>query len=169
MPAIGSRLTIDGQDWLQLKVFSRKADPTLVGAADAVSMQRSLAQFESVLKSRIEQDAVVFTLELPVEPALVPGSAVKIEQVLCNLGNNAIDATAENTVVRTLNVSLLLDADRIVLRMRDNGPGLNDDQLQHRFDPFFTTKPVGKGVGIGLAIAYGIVQEIGGKLARAQS
>jgi len=61
-------------------------------------------------------------------------------------------------------VSLGLDADETVLRVADNGEGLEDAALERLFDPFFTTKPVGQGVGLGLAISYGIVQEMGGKL-----
>jgi len=51
--------------------------------------------------------------------------------------------------------------------LRDNGPGLSDRALPRIFEPFFTTKDVGQGVGLGLALAYGIIQEHGGTISAA--
>jgi two-component system sensor histidine kinase HupT/HoxJ len=51
-----------------------------------------------------------------------------------------------------------------VTDFRDNGPGVEAENLAKIFDPFFTTKPVGKGTGLGLAISYGIVERHGGRL-----
>ena len=51
--------------------------------------------------------------------------------------------------------------------LRDNGPGLSDRALPRIFEPFFTTKDVGQGVGLGLALAYGIIQEHGGRISAA--
>ncbi|MBD2740234.1 PAS domain S-box protein [Coleofasciculus sp. FACHB-1120] len=47
----------------------------------------------------------------------------------------------------------------VVIRIRDNGPGMSEDVIKRLFDPFFTTKPVGKGTGLGLSISYQIVVE----------
>lgn len=56
------------------------------------------------------------------------------------------------------------DKDRMLLvQMRDNGVGLQEDHLDKVFEPFFTTKGVGPGKGLGLAVVYGIVSEHGGK------
>ena len=54
-----------------------------------------------------------------------------------------------------------------VVTLRDNGPGLSDETLPRIFEPFYTTKDVGQGVGLGLALAYGIVQEHGGRISAA--
>jgi two-component system, NtrC family, sensor kinase len=56
------------------------------------------------------------------------------------------------------------DADKVVIRISDNGPGIPKDLLPRIFDPFFTTKPVGIGTGLGLSIAHGIIAEHGGTL-----
>jgi two-component system NtrC family sensor kinase len=53
----------------------------------------------------------------------------------------------------------------LVLAVTDNGEGIPDENLPKIFDPFFTTKPEGKGVGLGLAVAYGIVIAHGGEVA----
>jgi C4-dicarboxylate-specific signal transduction histidine kinase len=51
------------------------------------------------------------------------------------------------------------DGRRAVVEIRDTGPGLTDEVQKRVFEPFFTTKDVGRGTGLGLALAYGIVQD----------
>ncbi len=90
----------------------------------------------------------------------------QIQQVLLNLIINAeqamIGANGRGTlVVRTWHD---LDRDAVVLEVTDDGPGVPEDVQPKIFDPFFTTKDVGKGTGLGLTVAYAIVQEHGGRI-----
>jgi signal transduction histidine kinase len=55
-------------------------------------------------------------------------------------------------------------ADGIVLEVQDTGIGIHPDDEKHIFEPFFTTKLDGKGVGLGLAVVYGIVTRHGGRI-----
>jgi signal transduction histidine kinase/CheY-like chemotaxis protein len=90
----------------------------------------------------------------------------QIQQVLLNLIINAeqamIGAHGRGTlIVRTWHD---LDRDAVVLEVTDDGPGVPEDVQPKIFDPFFTTKEVGKGTGLGLTVAYAIVQEHGGRI-----
>ncbi|WP_127996777.1 sensor histidine kinase [Piscinibacter defluvii] len=101
----------------------------------------------------------------PGPPCPVTGSAGQLLQVLMNLVQNAYDAAATRPdTAPALWITLEREADRVRLRLRDNGPGIAPEHLSRIFDPFFTTKPVGKGTGLGLSISYGIVEQHGGRL-----
>jgi signal transduction histidine kinase len=61
-------------------------------------------------------------------------------------------------------ISTKLVGDEIVMKIEDNGAGMDEETLAKLFDPFFTTKPVGKGMGLGLSISYGIIQQHDGRI-----
>ena len=98
----------------------------------------------------------------------VMGSSGQIQQVVMNLVQNACDATAEMAKPR-LEIRAERAGDSVVIRFRDNGPGIPPENLPHIFEPFFTTKPVGKGTGLGLTISYGLVEKHGGRLEAANA
>jgi CheY-like chemotaxis protein len=98
---------------------------------------------------------------------------VQLQNAILNLSINARDAmpsggdvtiSAENTVVDARRAEdLELDAgDYICLSVRDNGPGIPEDVIEHVYEPFFTTKDVGEGSGLGLSMVYGFVRQSGG-------
>ena len=59
-------------------------------------------------------------------------------------------------------MSVLPEGNELVLEFSDSGPGVRDPQ--RIFDPFYTTKPVGKGMGLGLSVTYGVVQDHQGQI-----
>lgn len=89
--------------------------------------------------------------------------AHQIKQVLLNLVINAEQAMKAHGGGR-LAVRTRRDGDRVVLEVEDNGPGIPEDLHGRIFDPFFTTKSVGEGTGLGLSVAFALVQEHGGRL-----
>jgi two-component system cell cycle sensor histidine kinase/response regulator CckA len=90
----------------------------------------------------------------------------QLQQVLLNLIINAEQAMLSThgrgvVVVRTWHDA---DQESVVLEINDDGPGIPDEVQPKIFDPFFTTKDVGKGTGLGLTVAYAIIQEHGGRI-----
>ena len=90
----------------------------------------------------------------------------QVQQVLLNLLINAEQAMLSSNGRGTLVVRSWHDVEReaVVLEINDDGPGIAPDLQPKIFDPFFTTKEVGKGTGLGLTVAYAIVQEHGGRI-----
>ena len=84
------------------------------------------------------------TLELTADPDLV-------EQVLINLMRNAVQALAGRSDARVDLTAHLDDRGHVIIRVRDNGPGILEDVQEHVFIPFFTTKRDGSGIGLALS------------------
>jgi two-component system NtrC family sensor kinase len=89
------------------------------------------------------------------------GRPQQIVQVLVNLLVNAGQASAEGGRVR---VSTHREADGARVEIRDTGPGLSPEARRHLFEPFFTTRAHGTGMGLGLAVAHGIITAHGGRI-----
>ncbi|MNC39410.1 Sensor protein FixL [compost metagenome] len=115
-----------------------------------------------LLEPRIRQDDVLVLRQRNAE-AWVEGDAIRLEQVLVNLLHNALDAMLGKDV-RELRIDLQRAGDDWLLEVGDSGGGIAAEDLPRVFEPFFTTKPVGEGLGLGLAVSYGIVRELGGQL-----
>jgi two-component system NtrC family sensor kinase len=100
-------------------------------------------------------------VELPV----VSCDAAQIQQVLINLVMNGAEATQTRGGGKVI-VTTKLSEDRksIALEVADNGDGISPENLSKIFDPFYTSKEEGKGVGLGLAVVYGIVEEHRGEI-----
>jgi two-component system sensor histidine kinase HupT/HoxJ len=81
-----------------------------------------------------------------------------------NLVQNALDAMRDRAQPPRLLISAGQDATTAWLSVRDNGPGIDAQDLGRIFDPFFTTKPIGQGTGLGLSISYGIIADHRGSL-----
>jgi PAS domain S-box-containing protein len=90
----------------------------------------------------------------------------QVQQVLLNLVINAEQAmlSAKGRGTLVLHTWHNLERESVVLEVSDDGPGVPEDVQPKIFDPFFTTKEVGKGTGLGLTVAYAIVQEHGGRI-----
>ncbi len=86
----------------------------------------------------------------------------ELNQVFMNLLVNAAHAiTAERG---TITISTGVEGPNVWVEVADTGAGIAQENLKRIFDPFFTTKPVGRGTGLGLSLAYGIVQKHGGRM-----
>ncbi len=113
------------------------------------------------------KDGITSSVDVP-EGLEVRGDSNQIVQVLVNLTQNAIDAIrtkvfpeGESAVIA---IKAVLDGTRVIITLRDNGPGISEEIRNKVFDPFFTTKDVGSGMGLGLSICHRIVSEHGGRI-----
>ncbi|MBO9472293.1 sensor histidine kinase [Shimia sp. R10_1] len=140
----------------QLKSYARKGGDEL----HPVDMGEAVASALSMMEPQLRQRKVQISKIVPSETVKVMGDRVRLEQVMINLLRNALDATE---AVTDPEIEILLAAgETATLTVRDNGPGI--DNLDSLFEPFFTTKQPGDGVGLGLAISSGIVNDLGGRL-----
>jgi two-component system C4-dicarboxylate transport sensor histidine kinase DctB len=140
----------------QLKSYARKGGTDLAPVNMGDAVHSALSMMEPQLKRR----QVRINVAVPERAVMVMGDRVRIEQVIINLMRNAIDATQS---VEMPQIDVLLSAgETATLTVRDNGHGIDD--LTSLFEPFYTTKQPGDGVGLGLAISSGIVNDLGGRL-----
>jgi len=133
----------------------------------------SPARHEPVLLNQAVQEVVALvaaeahekrvTIQLPAkqQPAWVKGDAIALSQIVLNVFRNAIDAVAE-APKRDIVVECVTEMGRVILRIRDSGPGLSDNQLTQAGTPFFSTKST--GMGLGLSISKAIAEQHGGTL-----
>nr|WP_208642391.1 ATP-binding protein [Methylobacterium terrae] len=143
----------------QLKGFARKAS----GRRDPVALVSVVRASLEVVEGRLS--GIDLALALPEPSPYVLGEGPRLEQVVVNLVQNALDAVAGAKNPR-IAVTVRVTGERAVLEVGDNGGGLPDGGGQV-FDAFFTTKA--NGLGLGLAISRGIVEDSGGTLSAGAS
>lgn len=108
----------------------------------------------------------------PPEEIWVTGGPIRLQQVMVNLINNALDAMEgqSDPVVDIATTEAPAGTSAgIALRVRAAGADLDPTTTARRFDPFFTTKPSGKGLGLVLSISYKIITDFGGQLTAANT
>jgi two-component system C4-dicarboxylate transport sensor histidine kinase DctB len=140
----------------QLKSYARRD----ANQFQPVNMGDAIYSALALMEPQLRERKVDITRALPEDPVWVMGDRVRIEQVIINLLRNAMDAT--QTAAEPRIDILLAVGETAVLTVRDNGSGIAD--IENLFEPFYTTKEAGDGVGLGLAISSGIVNDLGGRL-----
>ena len=154
--AIGRLVDRIGGLTRQLKGFARRAS----GRREPVAVDEILRGSLEIVAHRARDENI--DLVVRAEPGLSAiGEGARLEQVLVNLLQNALDAVA-GRAGRRVELGVTGTEAHVRIAVRDNGPGITDAVRAQIFDAFFTTKP--DGLGLGLAIARGIVEECGGTL-----
>lgn len=136
----------------------RQAEPVSVDVGKAVEDAFYVFQVQAEKQGvRVERN-VSGTLPL------ITANEHAVEQIFANLFKNALDAVEPRAGVITISASHEPLLGYVSIRVADNGPGIPEESMKKLFDPFFSTKEVGKGTGLGLAVVYGLVQEMGGSI-----
>jgi C4-dicarboxylate-specific signal transduction histidine kinase len=126
---------------------------------EVLDLGRMVDEVVALMADEAQSYHVVISCKLPTLPVQVVGDAIQFSQVVLNVVRNAIEAMGDATK-RELDISLVRDAGRAVLRIRDTGPGLSPDALLQAGSPFFTTKA--SGLGLGLSISHTIMKQFNG-------
>jgi len=126
--------------------------------ATRIDISEMIKTILQLTNHQLELVNVVCTVDLPSAPFTAWGDYGQIQQCLLNLIFNAIDAMPKGGRL-FIKGGEDETTDFIWLELTDIGHGIDPEDLQHIFEPFFTTKIAGKGVGLGLAMVYGIIHE----------
>ncbi|MEG5062784.1 response regulator [Microcoleus sp. B3-A4] len=155
---------------LSLRNFSRLDEANIKSVDIHEGIKSSLLILHNRFQARAARPEIQVMEEYSNLP-LVECYAGELNQVFINILSNAIDALNEYNKQRsldnppasplaiTIRTFLLEEKSRVVIQIRDNGPGITAEVKDRIFEPFFTTKPVGEGTGLGLYISYQIVHE----------
>jgi two-component system NtrC family sensor kinase len=108
-----------------------------------------------------ETPQVTITLNARKNLPHIMGNAAELKQVILNLVCNALDAVNGKG---SLQLDLSQKKDQIRFSIKDDGYGIDLENMDQLFDPFFTTKPIGQGIGIGLSTCYNIIQQHHGEV-----
>jgi two-component system, cell cycle sensor histidine kinase and response regulator CckA len=156
----------------QLLAFSRRQmlEPKVI------DVNVTVRHLEKMLRRVLGEDVLLVT-SLDDDLDLVRADPGQLEQVIVNLVVNSRDAMPSGGTITIATRSTILDdaldlgryaiepGAYVVLEVLDTGTGMDAATLARIFEPFFTTKEKGKGTGLGLATAYGIVKQSGGYIA----
>jgi len=114
-----------------------------------------------MLGHKLKQKQINTELNFPDLIPKISGRTGSLNQVWANIIDNAIDAMDKEG---NLKISIEQDADRLMVTIQDDGPGIPKDIQSNIFDPFFTTKKIGEGTGMGLDIVNRIIRNHHGEI-----
>lgn len=156
---------------LQILSFARQDNEEVRPVSIANVVKESIKLLQSTIPADIEIQQSISTT------AMVLGNPALLQQVILNLSSNAADAMEENGGTLSIRltdqpVDTIFAAENelsgpgsyVELTITDTGTGIAPNIIKAIFEPYFTTKETGKGTGMGLASAYGIVKKYGGNI-----
>jgi signal transduction histidine kinase len=137
--------------------FARQSEPLL----RPVTVGRAIDKAMSLVGHQAKMKTIEIIREVAPSLSLVVADFNQLVQVFINLVLNAIQAMNEGG---KLTISASQDSDWVKVSVRDTGSGIPPENRDKLFTPFFTTKDEVKGVGLGLAVSYGIIERHGGRI-----
>jgi two-component system C4-dicarboxylate transport sensor histidine kinase DctB len=146
-----------GRLTFQLKAFAHKTQTPCV----PVSVQQVITNAQFFISQRLREHSVTLHVQVVPSDLTTLAEESRLEQVIVNLMNNAIDAMS-NLPIRHLWVSAESVDGLCCIKIIDSGLGIRADIMPRLFEPFNTSKPAGSGLGLGLMISAHIVREFGG-------
>lgn len=148
-----------------LREFGRKADLTM----EKMDISKPVKGVLQILGQQMNLQNIELNLGFAEDLPRIMAHNNRLEQVLFNLVTNARDAInmrdEENgSGERAISITTFAEKGRVGVSIRDSGVGIPESKLDKIFEPFYTTKETGKGMGLGLAISYGIIKDYHGDI-----
>jgi len=155
----------------KIMAFGRKAELDL----KPLNLNQVVQGTQAILERTLPKMISIETLLADDLPPIL-ADFTQMEQVLLNLASNAADAMPDSGKLIIETRQIVFDHEYcrshleikpgpyVLLLVTDTGVGMDQDILEHIFEPFYTTKEIGKGTGLGLASAYGIIKTHGGHI-----
>lgn len=141
---------------LDLKNFSRLEEMVV----NKIDLSKEIDTTLNILHNKMKNKITIiknYDADIP----LVEGYGGQLNQVFMNIFDNACYAIKEKGKI---SIYLQKKENDVIIRIEDNGCGMNPEQTSRIFDPFYTTKPVGEGTGLGMSISYKVIQRHNGKI-----
>lgn len=140
--------------------FARRG-PAEPEPVDLEAVARATA---SLVAPRARRAAIRLNVEMAAGLPPVRASRDQLQQVFLNLITNALDAMEEGGGSQVRVTAERVDEEWVRVGVTDDGPGMDEGTRERALEPFFTTKPPGRGTGLGLAMCYGIITGLGGRM-----
>ncbi len=144
---------------MNMLAFSKQREPRL----EPLQLNRIVEDVMELVQKQADDRQVVLLSDLDEHVPAVPLDYDGIHQVALNIVTNAIDAVPQGTGMINVRTRYEPAEHRVVLTVKDNGPGVPPEQRARVFEPFHSSKGQG-GTGLGLAVARKIVRELGGEI-----
>ncbi len=138
---------------------------------EVLDLNEVIASFRDIMRSTLPE-SIAIDLNLAPGAARVRADRNQLEQVFLGLSANAQEAIEGSGTISVTTRQVMHDEENVppgvvpgsytLVEFKDNGHGMDDETLHHAYEPFFTTKTSGRGAGLGLASAYGIIKQHGG-------
>lgn len=150
----------------RLREFGRKPD----FKKEPVCVNTVVREVMELIGQQLTLQNIEVRYELAADLPSILANKNRLEQVISNLVTNARDAILQHSQggdgegYPAIALTTRSDADVVIFTVADTGIGIPESSRDKIFGPFYTTKEVGKGMGLGLAITYGIVRDFGGTI-----
>lgn len=150
-----------------VRVFSRSQDDAIFSMFNVNETIRNAA---SMISEQFRHRMIELEIDMPDKLPPVYGNTYQLEQVILNLLTNAKDAIEEReerngrTYEKWIRVKAFQLGNLLHIEVKDNGNGIEPEELEKIVLPFYTTKEAGKGTGLGLSISFGIIKEMNGEI-----
>lgn len=142
-----------------LLLFSRQK----VGEFQESDIRTAIENSLKLIDHHLHIHNITLHTSLPAETLSLVCDVQQIEQALLAIEINSVEAMPYGGTL-TVSANRNDDKNTISISIKDTGSGISDEALPHIFEPFFTTKENGKGTGLGLAVAYGIIERHNGTI-----